>query len=71
MSEGVSELLAAALAGLVVVVVADFLFTSATTGGWFAPGLGGSGAPALGANPPTVAGGGIPATSVLAAPVTC
>jgi hypothetical protein len=75
MEKGFTEFFAAALAGLVVITVADFIFLSSTTGGWFAPSIGagspgslpffgGSSNPAANA-PPTVASGGLPPT------VTC
>ena len=55
MEQGLRELGAALLAGLVVVVVADFIFLNASTGKWFAPSLG-----AAPAAPATNATGGLP-----------
>jgi hypothetical protein len=69
---GITELAAAILAGLVVIVVCDFIFLNANTGKYFLPNLGGAsgGGAAPTTAPATTATGGIPPVASPPA-VTC
>lgn len=67
MEEGIREFLAACAAGVLVVMVADFIYTNSTTSGWFK----GPARPAAGATATNATGGLPTAASAAPPPVTC
>lgn len=69
MEAGLKEVGAALLAGLALGLILDFVYTNASTSGWFArPILNNPGTPASGGLP---GGGGASVSISLPAPTTC